>query len=117
MERLAVLLGIALATGVAAQDMPPADAHGDPLPPGALLRLGTIRWRAEGTIALTAFLPQERALLTISQQYVAQVWDLASGKAIRRFDIGGRDNANGVVLSPYQRRVSVSADGRLLACL
>jgi WD40 repeat protein len=92
------------------------DAQGDPLPSGAVLRLGTLRWRAGSMVVFSA--ERGRSLVTVSQDYVAQIWDLASGKELRRLDLsGGPDKA------PYQRYlnhlrpgVGLSADGQTLAC-
>jgi WD40 repeat protein len=67
------------------QGKPGADLYGDPLPPGALARLGTIRWRHAAPITYVAFTPDGKAVLTASQDNVIRLWDRGTGKEIRRF--------------------------------
>jgi WD40 repeat protein/beta-lactamase regulating signal transducer with metallopeptidase domain len=81
----------------AAEDPPPAqaapevkapataDLHGDPLPAGALARLGTTRLRHGAPITFVAFGPEGKTLITAGQDNTARLWDLATGKEIRRF--------------------------------
>src|SRR5712692_508486 len=69
--------------------MPKTDALGDALPPGALARLGTVRWRAGSPVILAAFSPDGRSLITLGQDFSVQVWDAATGKEIRSFDASG----------------------------
>jgi WD40 repeat protein len=71
----------------AAADQPAGkDAHGDPLPPGALMRLGTLHFRHAGPITFVAFPPDGKTVLTASRDGTIRLWDLTSGKEIRRFD-------------------------------
>src|SRR4051794_9750938 len=78
---------LALACGaLAAQDPPPArDHHGDPLPSGAVARLGTVRLRHDGPIVFAAFLPGGRSVMSVGGDGVVCVWELPSGKERRRF--------------------------------
>ncbi len=113
------LVGLAVPAGAA--DAPRTDAHGDPLPDGAVARLGTVRWRAGGTIALTAFLPEGKSLLTVSTDAVAQVWDRATGKEVRSLDLAGpaaADPGAPRVIAFYVNgnNVALSGDGKTLAC-
>src|ERR1700688_4862318 len=62
------------------------DIHGDALPAGALARLGTIRWRHGGPVTFVSFLADGKTLLTASQDNTVRVWDLATGKEVRRLD-------------------------------
>jgi WD40 repeat protein len=62
-----------------------ADLYGDPLPAGALARLGTLRWRHGSNVTHVAFLPDGKAVLTVSQDGIVRVWDLETGKELRRF--------------------------------
>jgi beta-lactamase regulating signal transducer with metallopeptidase domain len=69
-----------------------ADQLGDPLPAGALVRLGTTRLRHGAEITFVAFGSDGKTLITAGQDGTIRVWDPATGKELRRFD---RPNASG----------------------
>jgi len=79
------------------------DLQGDRLPPDALLRLGTSRFRYSGT--QVAFVAEGQVLAASVRSHVA-LWEAATGKFIRAFP--AKDGEHEVVFSP---------DGRLLAQL
>jgi WD40 repeat protein len=62
------------------------DLYGDPLPPGAIARLGTLRFRHLGGAQRVAWSPDGKALVSISVSDVIQ-WDIATGKPTRRLDV------------------------------
>src|SRR4051794_35949838 len=59
---------------------PRLDTFGDPLPDGAVLRLGTTRLRHAHVFAF-AFDPEGR-LVSFGRDYVLRTWDPASGKQL-----------------------------------
>jgi WD40 repeat protein len=82
---LAVVAGGALAIAPP-RPTPRTDLYGDPLPPGALARIGTIRLRhgsEEG--GLVRFTADGKALLSICADGVVHFWDVATGRELRRF--------------------------------
>src|SRR3954452_2687503 len=85
---LVVCTALLLALGADARQGQPAakDRHGDPLPPGALTRLGTVRFRHDSSIVFAAFLPDGKRVVSVSGDGVACVWEFPSGKQIRRLD-------------------------------
>jgi RNA polymerase sigma factor (sigma-70 family) len=93
-----------------------ADAHGDPLPDDARLRLGTGRLRQVGRITKIAFGPDGKTLLSGSDNHhgfadsyrCVQLWDAATGKPLRPFS---RDDQLGNLL----RTVAYSPDGKTVA--
>ncbi|MFL5339594.1 MAG: WD40 repeat domain-containing protein [Gemmataceae bacterium] len=119
MSRLrAIAVLFALASVAPATE--PRDAAGDPLPPGAVARLGTVRWRGGSPVVFCAYLPDGKSLLTAGQDHVVAIWDVATGLERRRFEVaggilgaapGGRMNLN-----LFAMNVALSADGRVLAC-
>src|SRR5262245_23326374 len=97
----------------AGQGQPVAqDLHGDPLPAGALARMGTVRFRHGGNVSFVAFLPDDN-LLTAGNDGTARLWSPA-GKELRRFNLPQQ-----VEQAQFGRRtyfsVAVSADGKVLA--
>jgi WD40 repeat protein len=60
---------------------PLRDAHGDPLPPGAVARLGTLRWRTT-TRALSLTFSPDGTRLASSDRHRICLWDVASGKEL-----------------------------------
>ncbi|OAI46947.1 hypothetical protein AYO44_01860 [Planctomycetaceae bacterium SCGC AG-212-F19] len=60
----------------------PTDLHGDPLPPGALARLGTVRYRHAATAV--AYAPDGKLLATGGGDNQIRLFDTATGKEVRR---------------------------------
>jgi len=99
-SRLAVLLVVVSGSAVGAQtplghadENPRMDAAGDPLPPGAIARLGTVRWRPGGSIHHLAFAPDGKRLASWhEEQYTtaaATIWDAGSGRELSRIELPG----------------------------
>ncbi|MGP0063091.1 MAG: WD40 repeat domain-containing protein [Isosphaeraceae bacterium] len=67
------------------------DLYGDPLPPRALVRFGTVRHRQETPIRRIAYSPKGRFLLTDGEDPYLRVWDARDGRFLRRIDVGTGD--------------------------
>jgi RNA polymerase sigma factor (sigma-70 family) len=63
-----------------AKASPRTDCYGDPLPPGAIARLGTVRWRHENGVGAAIFTPDGKTLISGAKQSV-RLWNAASGQA------------------------------------
>ncbi|MBI1918106.1 MAG: sigma-70 family RNA polymerase sigma factor [Planctomycetes bacterium] len=81
-----------------------ADRQGDALPPGAVVRLGTLRFRHDSWVESVA-VSSEGKLIAGGGAGRVRLWDGATGKELRWFDLP-RGVATPVALSP---------DGKLLA--
>jgi WD40 repeat protein len=79
---------------------------GDPLPEGALRRIGTGRLRHEGTVEYLAFLADGKTLASTASDGTARLWDVATGRELHRFRCPDR----------YVRTVAVYPRENLLAC-
>jgi WD40 repeat protein len=84
------------------------DLFGDPLPAGAVLRLGTIRLRHASNVLSVAFSPNGETLATVaSLDPGIQLWDVQTGRLMRTL--------LGSVTNPPQRAVFSPNGARLAA--
>lgn len=84
---------------------PRLDRLGDPLPDGAVARIGTIRMRGEGGgSGDVAFLPGGRAVASVHGRSAVTIWDIDTGKEMHRLPAPNRSH-----------RLAPSPDGRVLA--
>jgi RNA polymerase sigma factor (sigma-70 family) len=79
------------------------DMHGDPLPPGALMRLGTLRRRAVG--AKLAVSADGKSIVSVRAGKGIRIWDAATGELRQARELPGEE------WGPAE----LSPDGRLLA--
>jgi RNA polymerase sigma factor (sigma-70 family) len=91
---------------------PPRSEHvdraGDPLPPGALARLGTVRFRHPGHgVKELAFLPDRKTILTVDEGSSLRYWDAASGRLLREVSVGDL-SVRAVVVSPDHRLMALA---------
>jgi len=86
-----------------------ADLYGDPLPPYAVARMGTVRLRDSDRVTYVAFTPDCTAVVSGSGEPFAdgtlRLWDAATGKELRRF-VGHERGLGGLAICP---------DGKMLA--
>jgi WD40 repeat protein len=80
------------------------DGDGEPLPQGAVLRLGSVRLR-HGHLYAVAFTPDGKLLFSTGNDSVIRGWDPATGRQVRE----ARGLESGV------HALAVSPDGKLLA--
>jgi WD40 repeat protein len=96
--RLAAMV-LLLAAPVFADEKPPArvDQFGDPLPEGAVARLGTVRFRMLGSCLAFSF--DGKFVVTGNYDRTASMWDL-EGREVRRFQGKNLGQVWRVALSP-----------------
>jgi RNA polymerase sigma factor (sigma-70 family) len=86
------------------------DLYGDPLPEGAVMRLGTVRWRAGACIYAAAISPDDKLLATACESGIT-FFDVETGKPrhLRESLVPIRYDAD-----PIGSRLAFSPDGKKL---
>src|SRR5712671_4737224 len=100
-SRGSILLGIGLllALGCSGNAQPPSreprvssprnaprtDQYGDPVPEGAVARLGTVRLRHAARVREMAFVANGRVLASLGDDCICHFWDAATGREMGRF--------------------------------
>jgi WD40 repeat protein len=102
----AVLAVLGSAAAAAPPNPPRTDALGDPLPDGAVARLGTVRLRHPGPVDSLRFTPDGRAVVSNGWDGDPVVWDVRTGKRVED---------HGIPRPLLTEPDVTSADGRLVA--
>jgi WD40 repeat protein len=89
---------------------PPTDAYGDPLPPGAVARLGSARTRHNAT-GLT-WAPDGKTLASAGADGVVRVWDAEDGREVRHYKTATSISLNSVLYMPNGKSLAaLGGDG------
>jgi WD40 repeat protein len=104
---LVLLLVSAISNAAPPEKRALVDRYGDPLPPGAIARCGTIRLRPIAERVCCVFSPDGKLLATGEAGRLG-LWDLRSGKEVHSFALPGIDSLH---------EVRFSSDGKLITAV
>ncbi len=89
----------------------PRDLYGDPLPAGAVLRLGTIRLRHPESVLSVAFSPNGQTLASVgAMDPQIRLWDARTGRLVRTFLGPIREKPRAAVFAPNGARLAVACE-------
>ena len=82
-----LILGLVPVVAAGQPFLPGKDQHGDPLPAGAVARIGTVRWHHDSYVDFASFLPDGKRVITVGDDMTIRVWEFPSGKEVRRITL------------------------------
>src|SRR5205085_2771365 len=86
-SHFAVASRVAAGEGSAKNDKPKrVNLHGDPLPEGALARLGTVRFRHPDPVKVATFSPDGKMIASTCGKDTVYLWDTTGREQHRNFD-------------------------------
>ncbi len=86
-----------------------AEREDDTLPAGALVRLGTQRYRHEGETFSLAFSPDNKIVAAGASDGKVYLWETNTGKRIRRLDVGGFNSCYpGIAFAPDGKWLAIT---------
>src|SRR5260370_18617765 len=117
-KNISLLLLFAMVGGTAAADRQDSasaklDLYGDPLPAGAVARIGSIRLRHAGLSDLV-YLPDGKTILSAGADRVLRWWDLATGKPVRTVNLHGNSGPGYCETLSPDGKTLVAQDGQSL---
>ena len=89
------------------------DLYGDPLPEGAVSRLGSVRFRGgDGDVKGLHFSADGRALLTVGEQFTLRLWETSTGRLLREAR-PGTVSIHALAVSPDGRQIALEGSRRI----
>lgn len=94
----------------AARDVPAprCDCQGDPLPPGACARCGSVRWRHAESIQQIVFARHGALAATLGRDRSVRVWRSVNGQPLLRFHAHDREY-HALAISPDGRNIALAS--------
>ncbi len=89
------------------------DSTGDPLPRGAVARLGTLRLRHDDAVVHVAFSPDGKTVASVSHDRTLRTWDAATGKRILTVE-GHRGRLYGMAWAPDGKRIATAGHDKTI---
>jgi RNA polymerase sigma factor (sigma-70 family) len=87
---------------------PATDLLGDPLPSGALLRLGSLRWRHAARVLALAYSPDGKRVAAGGLDGVVYLRDAVTGKEVHRLE-GHQGGVHALAFSPDGKTLAVAS--------
>jgi WD40 repeat protein len=106
---LSAILASAPLSAQTPESKPKLDLYGDPLPPGAVQRLGTVAFRHRTSMPSIAFSPDGKTIASPDDDHI-NLWDTATQKVVRVYRLGPPIEGR----NWWYRDVAFSPDGTLL---
>src|SRR5437016_6251908 len=93
----------------AADKKPRVDLYGDPLPEGAVARLGTKRFRPGGSVQSVDVSSDGKTIISAAWGPTIDFWDIDTGKKLRA--LGNSDRFDLAIISPNGKIVASNSGG------